>query len=159
MARRATAGAHWLWLELGVLASAGALFVWLQSRGPRTAPTKAEHEAAGAPGAAGRTVVLVLCYGAFGFGYIVPATFLPAMARELAPDPLVFGLTWPLFGLAAALSVAAVADTGRLTPATCAGCGPGRVISGTWTRWSSRSRAGTCTSGEPSTAREGKVAF
>jgi hypothetical protein len=39
----------------------------------------------------------------------VPATFLPAMARQLASDPLVFGLTWPLFGLAAALSVAAVA--------------------------------------------------
>ena len=52
---------------------------------------------------------LVLCYGTFGFGYIVPATFLPAMAQQLVPDPLVFGLTWPLFGLAAALSVAAAA--------------------------------------------------
>ena len=51
----------------------------------------------------------MLCYGTFGFGYIVPATFLPAMARQLVPDPLVFGLTWPLFGLAAALSVAAAA--------------------------------------------------
>src|SRR6185369_3713399 len=50
---------------------------------------------------------LVFCYGTFGLGYIVPATFLPAMAREQATDPLVFGLTWPLFGLAAALSVAA----------------------------------------------------
>lgn len=49
---------------------------------------------------------MVLCYGAFGFGYIVPATFLPTMARELVADPLVFGLTWPLFGTAAALSVA-----------------------------------------------------
>src|SRR3954454_3775869 len=38
-------------------------------------------------------------------------------------------------------------------PATCAGCDPGRVTSGTWTRWSSRSRVGTCTCGEPSTAR------
>jgi MFS family permease len=52
---------------------------------------------------------LVLCYGTFGFGYIVPATFLPAMARQQVSDPLVFGLTWPLFGLAAALSVAAAA--------------------------------------------------
>ena len=51
----------------------------------------------------------MLCYGTFGFGYIVPATFLPAMAQQLVPDPLVFGLTWPLFGLAAALSVAAAA--------------------------------------------------
>ena len=59
---------------------------------------------------------LVLCYGVFGFGYIVPATFLPAMARELASDPKVFGLTWPLFGLAAALSVAAVARWSKRVP-------------------------------------------
>jgi MFS family permease len=55
------------------------------------------------------TLPLVLCYGAFGFGYIVPATFLPAMARQLVADPLVFGLTWPLFGLAAAISVVVAA--------------------------------------------------
>ena len=54
-------------------------------------------------------ICLVLCYGIFGFGYIVPATFLPAMARALTPDPLVFGLAWPLFGLAAAVSVAVAA--------------------------------------------------
>jgi MFS family permease len=54
---------------------------------------------------------LVLCYGTFGFGYIIPATFVPAMARELVKDPLVFGWSWPIFGLAAALStlVAALA--------------------------------------------------
>lgn len=51
----------------------------------------------------------MLCYGVMGFGYIAPATFLPAMAREQVSDPLVFGLTWPLFGLAAAGSVALAA--------------------------------------------------
>ncbi|KAB1069909.1 YbfB/YjiJ family MFS transporter [Methylobacterium planeticum] len=100
-----------LWLELGLIAGAGALFVWWRTRGQRTrVAAPAEREAAAfAPRARGGQPALVLCYGAFGFGYIVPATFLPAMARELAPDPLVFGLTWPLFGMAAALSVAAVA--------------------------------------------------
>ena len=49
---------------------------------------------------------VVLCYSAIGFGYLVPATVLPTMARELVADPLVFGLTWPIFGTAAALSVA-----------------------------------------------------
>ena len=47
---------------------------------------------------------LVICYGSFGFGYILPATFLPAMARALIDDPLRFGLAWPLFGLAALVS-------------------------------------------------------
>jgi predicted MFS family arabinose efflux permease len=47
---------------------------------------------------------LTLCYGAFGFGYIIPATFLPVMARQAIRDPAVFGLSWPLFGVAAMLS-------------------------------------------------------
>ena len=47
---------------------------------------------------------LALHYGVFGIGYIIPATFLPAMAKEVMPDPAVFGWAWPLFGLAAALS-------------------------------------------------------
>ena len=46
----------------------------------------------------------MLCYGAFGFGYIIPATFLPAMAKEIVPDPRLFGWAWPVFGSAAAVS-------------------------------------------------------
>jgi hypothetical protein len=102
-----------LWLELGLIASAGAAFVALALRGRSAAPASAAARAtspAPPPGAGrGQHLALVLCYGAFGFGYIVPATFLPAMARQQVSDPLVFGLTWPLFGLAAALSVAAAA--------------------------------------------------
>jgi MFS family permease len=58
---------------------------------------------------------LTLCYGALGFGYIVPATFLPAMAREAIPDPLVFGWAWPVFGTAAAISTLAAAAIARRT--------------------------------------------
>ncbi|MBV6271840.1 YbfB/YjiJ family MFS transporter [Alcaligenaceae bacterium CGII-47] len=47
---------------------------------------------------------LIWCYGIYGFGYILPATFLPAQARILVPDPLLFSLAWPIFGLAAAVS-------------------------------------------------------
>jgi MFS family permease len=99
-----------LWLELGLLAAAGALLVGRQSRGAADAPAWASSAAPTSPAPrAGGDLGLVLCYGGFGFGYIVPATFLPAMAREQVPDPLVFGLAWPLFGLAAALSVAGAA--------------------------------------------------
>jgi predicted MFS family arabinose efflux permease len=49
-------------------------------------------------------VRLTLCYGAFGFGYIIPATFLPVMARQAIRNPVVFGLSWPIFGAAAIMS-------------------------------------------------------
>jgi MFS family permease len=47
---------------------------------------------------------LIICYGAYGFGYIIPATFLPAMAHAYISNPVVFGWAWPVFGAAAALS-------------------------------------------------------
>jgi len=50
------------------------------------------------------TVILTLCYGLFGFGYIIPATFLPVIARQTVHSVLVSSLFWPLFGTAAALS-------------------------------------------------------
>jgi len=47
---------------------------------------------------------LLLAYGAVGLGYVIPATYLPVMAREIVADPLVFGWGWPMFGLAAFVS-------------------------------------------------------
>jgi len=49
-------------------------------------------------------VRLALCYAALGFGYIIPATYLPAMAHRYISNPAVFGWAWPVFGAAAALS-------------------------------------------------------
>ncbi|MBU6477648.1 MAG: YbfB/YjiJ family MFS transporter [Xanthomonadaceae bacterium] len=49
-------------------------------------------------------VRLASCYAALGFGYIIPATFLPAMAHRYITDPAIFGWAWPVFGAAAALS-------------------------------------------------------
>jgi len=96
-----------LWLELGLLAAAGTAIVWYgltQNHSDPSKPSEAvQHK--------NQTLKsknhfgLVLCYGTFGFGYIVQATFLPTMARQQISDPLVFGLTWPIFGLAATLSV------------------------------------------------------
>jgi predicted MFS family arabinose efflux permease len=92
------------WLVLGACSAAVALAVWR--------PLAAHPSASGRGGAASGARVSgawrpVSCYGAFGFGYIVPATFLPAAARQLVPDPAVFGWTWPVFGLAAAVSTVA----------------------------------------------------
>ncbi|MGQ0653572.1 MAG: YbfB/YjiJ family MFS transporter [Betaproteobacteria bacterium] len=47
---------------------------------------------------------LVLCYTAYGFSYIIPATFVPAMAKAIVADPKVFGWMWPFFGTTAIVS-------------------------------------------------------
>ena len=46
----------------------------------------------------------VTAYGAMGIGYIIPATYLPVMAREIVQSPLIFGWSWPVFGAAAFVS-------------------------------------------------------
>jgi MFS family permease len=101
------------WLLLGACSALVALAVWR----PMTAPTSSAPRSGGAREALGAVGWrLVPCYGAFGFGYIVPATFLPAAARQLVPDPVVFGWIWPVFGLAAAASTAAASRWWRETP-------------------------------------------
>src|SRR5258708_30955016 len=87
------------WISLGVISIAVTALIWPllkagASRDPVPAPTpsgiwSAEYRR------------LALCYGAFGFGYVIPATFLPAMAKEIIPDPQLFGWAWPVFGAAA----------------------------------------------------------
>lgn len=57
---------------------------------------------------------LVFCHGAFGLGYIIPATFLPVMAKQVIAAPLWFGLAWPVFGVAALISTLAAARLTRV---------------------------------------------
>jgi MFS family permease len=95
------------WIALGIIALVLSVGVWPVFSGDTAS-------AAAPPVARGVTwdresVRLVLCYGAFGFGYIIPATFLPVMARQVIVDPIVFGWSWPLFGAAAMVSTLAVA--------------------------------------------------
>ncbi|HVL74944.1 MAG TPA: YbfB/YjiJ family MFS transporter [Noviherbaspirillum sp.] len=52
---------------------------------------------------------LVAAYGLFGFGYIIPATFLPVQAKAALQGSAAFAWSWPVFGLAAALSTLTVA--------------------------------------------------
>lgn len=51
-----------------------------------------------------KLVNLLAAYGLFGFGYILPATFLPQIAKQWLSGQS-YLLIWPFFGLAAALSV------------------------------------------------------
>jgi MFS family permease len=101
MAMHASSAAAWL--VLGALSVAITAVVW-----PVFQPS---HEKANASEESRRwtwaQARLVLAYGGYGFGYIIPATFLPVMARQVVADPAVFGWAWPVFGVAAVASTLA----------------------------------------------------
>jgi MFS family permease len=93
------------WIALGIGAVAVAAWGWKAlAAGAPGAPASTGDDRTDS-GIRGRDAwVLVACYGAFGFGYIIPATFIPAAARALIANPAIFGWVWPLFGAAAAAS-------------------------------------------------------
>ena len=103
MARGSSSDAAWI--ALGVLSFA-ALAALMPVFGPTSMPA-CTGTASGLRSAP--ALRLIACYGAYGFGYIIPATFLPAMARDMLDDPVLFGWAWPVFGATAALSTVAVA--------------------------------------------------
>ena len=100
----AGASAPSLWLQLGAVAlvlglPAAAVLVGLApsstaASAPQPVPGSVSNGHWG----------LVVCYGVFGFGYILPATFLPVLARSVVDDARLFGLAWPVFGIAATAS-------------------------------------------------------
>jgi len=99
------------WLSLGLVSLAATAVVWRSFVG-RDVRSEASRRTG-----TGRwdtdAMLLVACYGSFGFGYIVPATFLPVMARAAIDDPSVFGWAWPVFGVTAAASTFAAAGLSR----------------------------------------------
>lgn len=100
---QADAGAAALWVHLGLLAAPAIFVVAWAWRRDQPAAAQPGAAAPGAKSACGEWG-LVIAYGLFGFGYILPATYLPAMARAIVDDPRLFGLAWPVFGTAAAVS-------------------------------------------------------
>jgi predicted MFS family arabinose efflux permease len=93
-----------MWLGLAAFATVLLIPVALVMRRAGHAPAQAAPAATTGFKAPAGTTSLVWCYGALGFGYILPATFLPVMARSVVADPRLFGLAWPVFGITAAAS-------------------------------------------------------
>jgi predicted MFS family arabinose efflux permease len=99
------------WIVLGIVAVALAALLW-RPLGSGNAPIAQ----AGTPSLRSLprpAIIAAACYGAFGFGYIIPATFLPALAKGYIDNPAMFGLIWPVFGAAAAISTFASGWLGR----------------------------------------------
>jgi predicted MFS family arabinose efflux permease len=105
----AEAGSSNAWIALGIVSVVVTTLVW------RYFPPHAAMAGGGRQAKRGhfhwdgQSLRLVGCYGVFGFGYIIPATFLPVMAKNALHGSSLFGWSWPLFGMAAALSTLAVA--------------------------------------------------
>lgn len=99
------------WGALGVTASVLLAGAWMILRllpnrpgadGSGTAPAVPDHVPA-----LRVFKPLIVAYGLFGFGYIITATFIVAMARRLDYAALVEPLTWIVVGVLAAPSVLA----------------------------------------------------
>lgn len=112
-----------LWQYLGVIALLATLLVtfllvkinsqFASTAAAKARPSKAAHTKAShsnptsssiPPPAKLKLANILTAYGLFGFGYILPATFLPQIARQWLSGQS-YLLIWPFFGLAAALSV------------------------------------------------------
>ena len=100
-----------IWLVLACLALVGALII--QRTDLHSSLPAQSLVSTSAAETTGNAYWLVLCYGLFGFGYILPATYLPSQARALLDDPMLFGWVWPIFGAAAALSTLSISWLAR----------------------------------------------
>lgn len=104
---QAHAGSADVWIALGLFALLMTAAVWrFFSAGQESAGQAASGARSGYRWNA-ESINLILCYGAYGFGYIIPATFLPVMAKRALQDPTLFGWSWPIFGAAALVSTLA----------------------------------------------------
>ena len=108
-------GSPSIWIVLGVIAFSPALLLWLAHAPDDRSGSRAAPGASGMPWRS--ALIAAICYSAFGYGYIIPATFLPALARGYIDDPAVFGWVWPVFGATAAAStVVAARFASQLSP-------------------------------------------
>jgi MFS family permease len=93
------------WIALGAASLAATAVLWPVFKSSPGSARPADAKLAWS----GQAVRLVGCYGAYGFGYIIPATYLPVLAARSIEDPAVFGWAWPILGAVAAASTLAVA--------------------------------------------------
>lgn len=93
--------ARW-WLAFGMASAVVTALIWRTLDAPAT-PATATAAKADARNA-GPTWPLVAIYGLFGFGYVIPATFLPLIADAQLHLPALREWFWPLYGVATVLA-------------------------------------------------------
>ena len=92
-------GSAAIWLAFGLLALLASAAIWPAfGSSATTAPQRTVS--GGRAKWDARAWTLIVAYGLYGFGYIIPGTFLPVIARDLLGGTFVSGGFWPLFGAA-----------------------------------------------------------
>jgi MFS family permease len=108
---RLNASSDVAWMTLGTTAAIVTVAIWRVIGADDASPV--QRVGADESHSAMANVRLVFCYGAYGLGYIIPATFLPVMAKQVISDPGWFAWAWPCFGIAAAASTIVTAPLAR----------------------------------------------
>ncbi len=98
------AGSSSAWIALGLLSVGATALIWRFFQPHAAAAGSEAPSVRGGLRRDAESMRLIACYGVYGFGYIIPATFLPVMAKNALRGSPLFGWSWPVFGLAAALS-------------------------------------------------------
>lgn len=95
------------WARLGALSAVLMALAWfLLPRQPLDAAPPGVNTSTAAAQSASRTLwLLITGYGFFGFGYVVSATFVVAMAKQLSVDASLAGSVWWVVGAAMVPSV------------------------------------------------------
>lgn len=90
------------WLAFGALALVLTVLVWpvFQPRNTLATASEAQATDTGADADHGplEVALFAFAYGLAGFGYIITATFLPVMARQVLPGSAWLDMFWPILG-------------------------------------------------------------
>lgn len=92
-----------IWVAFGIASLVACAACWKAFSPLR--PVVAPRSTATSAGRHGRWGLaewtLIVAYGLYGFGYIIPGTFMPVIARDLLGGAFASGWFWPMFGAAA----------------------------------------------------------
>lgn len=104
--------ADWGWALFGILAAVLTLVVWPVFKSVQAIPGASSAALPVAPRLNAEAWGLTIGYGLAGFGYIITATFLPVIARQVLSGTVWADLFWPMFGVGSALGAFATLKLG-----------------------------------------------